>query len=272
MEWLAAVQRLRAERLAGIIITLASVRGHAPRNGGAKMVVSAGAAWGTIGGGNLEATSIERARVMIAEHAGEPELMTMLLNDKASAMYGVQCCGGEVIMLLEPIRVIPAVVIFGLGHVGLELARVLSRHDIELHLVDSRADMLGDDRLSVLAGGNASLQVHHAPVPESVFELLPTGTHALIMTHDHAEDVALCDVALRSDGLASIGLIGSRAKWLRFQRRLLDEGHTEAELARIQTPIGVPGIISKDPAAIAVSVAASLLQMFETVQVPELAD
>ncbi len=272
MEWLAAVQRLRAERLAGTIVTLASVRGHAPRNGGAKMVVSADAAWGTIGGGNLEATSIERARVMIAKNTGEPELMTIQLNDKASAMYGVQCCGGEVIVLLEPIRVIPAVVIFGLGHVGLELARILNRHEIELHLVDSRENMLSRDRLAVLAGGNAGLQVHHAPVPESVFELLPAGTHALIMTHDHAEDVALCDVALRTGRLASIGLIGSRAKWLRFQRSLLEEGHKKAELARIQTPIGISGITSKDPAAIAVSVAASLLQLFETVPANELTD
>ncbi|MEO6200607.1 MAG: XdhC family protein, partial [Cryobacterium sp.] len=165
---------------------------------------------------------------------------------------------------LEPVGVAPAVVIFGLGHVGLELARILSRHDLDLHLVDSRSDMVAQDRLAVLRDGSARLVVHHAPVPESVFDLLPAGTHALIMTHDHVEDVALCDVALRTPRLASIGLIGSSAKWTRFQRRLAEEGHTGEELARIHTPIGVPGIASKDPAAIAVSVAASLLQRFES--------
>lgn len=263
MQWMAAVEHLRAERLAGAIVTVASVRGHAPRNGGAKMVVSAREAWGTIGGGNLEETAIDRARALIAADAAEPELMTVQLSDKAPTVHGVQCCGGEVILLVEPIRVVPAVVIFGLGHVGLELARILSRLDLDLHLVDSRADMVAGDRLAVLDGGNARLRVHHAPVPEAVFDLLPAGTHALIMTHDHAEDVALCDVALRSPGLASIGLIGSSAKWRRFQRRLTEEGHTADELARIHTPIGVPGIASKDPAAIAVSVAAGLLQRFE---------
>ena len=264
MQWIDAVEHLRAERLAGVIVTVASVRGHAPRNGGAKMVVSATEAWGTIGGGNLEETAIERARVMIAAHAGKPELMTVRLNDKAATLHGVQCCGGEVILLLEAIGVVPAVVIFGLGHVGLELARILSRHDLDLHLVDSRADMVAQDRLAVLGGGNARLHVHHSPVPEAVFDRLPAGTHALIMTHDHAEDVALCDVALRNTQLAYIGLIGSSAKWARFQRRLTEEGHTEDELARIHTPIGVPGIRSKDPAAIAVSVAAGLLELFET--------
>lgn len=265
MQWIDAVEHLRAGRLAGVIVTVASVRGHAPRNGGAKMVVSAHDAWGTIGGGNLEETAIERARTMIASDAAEPELMTVQLSDKAPAVHGVQCCGGEVVLLLESIGVVPAVAIFGIGHVGLELARILSRHDIDLHLVDSRADQLAEDRLAVLGGSNARLRVHHAPVPEVVFELLAAGTHVLIMTHDHAEDVALCDMALRFPRLASIGLIGSSAKWRRFHQRLADEGHTPEELARIHTPIGVPGITSKDPAAIAVSVAADLLQRFETV-------
>ena len=40
VDWLEAAQRLRAERIPAVIVTLAMVRGHAPRNGGAKMVVS----------------------------------------------------------------------------------------------------------------------------------------------------------------------------------------------------------------------------------------
>ena len=115
-----------------MIVTLAMVRGHAPRNGGAKMVVSPDALLGTVGGGNLEATAIHRAREMLADGAAEPELLTLTLSDKATTEYGVQCCGGEVTMLLEPVRVVPSVAIFGLGHVGLELARILARQPIEL--------------------------------------------------------------------------------------------------------------------------------------------
>ena len=43
VDWVDAVQRLRAARTPCVIVTLAMVRGHAPRNGGAKMVVSADA-------------------------------------------------------------------------------------------------------------------------------------------------------------------------------------------------------------------------------------
>jgi xanthine dehydrogenase accessory factor len=157
------------------------------------------------------------------------------------------------------------VAIFGIGHVGLELARILSRHDLELTVVDSRAEMLDDKRLAALSDGSARVHVRHAPVPESVLPELPAGTHVLIMTHDHAEDVALCDVALRQGQLASIGLIGSSAKWVRFRKMLTSTGHTPQDLERIETPIGLPELASKEPAAIAVGVAASLLMRFETV-------
>jgi len=263
MGWLAAVEGLRAGRVAGVIVTLAAVRGHSPRNAGAKMVVSADDVWGTVGGGNLEATAIAQARTMILNHLPEPALVKLALDDKAPTDFGVQCCGGEVTMLLEPLLTVPSVAIFGMGHVGVELARILSRHDLELFMVDSRADMLTDDRLAGLADGSARLHVRHAAVPESVFPDLPPGTHVMIMTHDHAEDIALCDSALRRPELASIGLIGSEMKWARFRKRLTSEGHSAQELERVTTPIGIPGITGKEPAVIAVSAAAGLLLAFE---------
>ncbi|SDP67291.1 molybdenum cofactor sulfurylase [Pedococcus dokdonensis] len=264
MEWLSAVERLRRERRPGVLVTLASVRGHSPREAGAKMVVAEGATWGSIGGGNLEATAVARARVMLTDSASVPEQISLSLNDKAPAEHGQQCCGGEVQVLLEPLAVVPAVAIFGMGHVGLELARILARHDVELHLVDSRADQLGHDRLGVLDDAAARVHVHHAPVPELVLGQVPPGTHVLVMTHDHAEDAALCDGALRCQHLGSIGLIGSSAKWSRFRQRLGAEGHSESDLARIQTPIGLAELTGKDPATIAVSVAADLVRAFES--------
>jgi xanthine dehydrogenase accessory factor len=263
MQWLNAVERLRHERRAGVLITLTSVRGHSPRAAGAKMVVAADATWGSIGGGNLEATAVDRARAMLTEARDLPEQFELSLNDKAPVEHGQQCCGGEVQVLLEPLAVVPSVAIFGIGHVGLELARILARHDVELHLVDSRADQLGPDRLRVLDDAVARVHVHHAPVPELVLGQVPRGTHVLIMTHDHAEDAALCDGALRCAHLGSVGLIGSSAKWTRFRKTLAAEGHSESDLARIQTPIGLLEVTGKEPATIAVSVAADLVRTFE---------
>jgi xanthine dehydrogenase accessory factor len=265
MDWLEAVRLLRSSREPGVLVTVASVRGHAPREAGAKMVVSPDKTWGSVGGGNLEAVAIEKARALGAE----PELVTVPLSDKAPYEYGVQCCGGEVTLLLEPLPVVPAVAVFGVGHVGLELARILARHDLELHLVDSRPEQLAEERLSVLADARARVHVHQVPVlPELVLAELPQGTHVLVMTHDHNEDAALCDAALRNPQLGTIGLIGSSAKWTNFQRKLASEGHPPEAIARISTPIGLGGITGKDPATIAVSVAAELLLTFERERAP----
>jgi xanthine dehydrogenase accessory factor len=223
------------------------------------MVVTADATYGSIGGGNLEETAIGRARTALEGGATEPETLAVSLSDRARTEHGRQCCGGEVGVLLEPLPVVPAVAVFGVGHVGLELARILARHDLELHLADSRRDQLEADRLAVLDDAVAAVHVHHAPVPELVLGTVPPGTHVLVLTHDHAEDFALCDAALRCSHLGSIGLIGSAAKWARFRKGLLVEGHGEADVDRITTPIGSPDVTGKEPATIALSVAASLV-------------
>ncbi|MCX5610737.1 xanthine dehydrogenase accessory protein XdhC [Streptomyces sp. NBC_00047] len=265
MTWVAAVARLRARREPGVLVTVATVRGHAPRRAGAKLVVGQTETWGSIGGGNIEAVAIDRARELNGTADAEPELMEFALNDKVTGRHGVQCCGGAVTVLLEPLPVVHAVAVFGVGHVGLELARILARHNLDLHLIDTRPDILTDERLSVLADAVAQIHVHHTPLlPEEVLTELAPGTHVLIMTHDHAEDAALCDAALRTAGLGSIGLIGSAAKWARFRQRLAAEGgHDAATIDRIKTPIGMAGITGKEPATIAVSVAADLLRAFE---------
>jgi xanthine dehydrogenase accessory factor len=259
VDWLRALECLRTRREPAVLVTVASVRGHAPREAGAKLVVGERAIWGTVGGGNLEAVAVERARELLAVPASAPELRTVALSDRAPYEHGVQCCGGEVVLLLEPLPVVPSVAVFGVGHVGLELARVLARSDLDLHLVDSRPEQLAAERLAVLADARARVHVHAVPVlPELVLAELPPGTDVLVMTHDHAEDAALCDAALRTPGLGSIGLIGSTAKWRRFRAALLDDGHDTFTVDGIRTPIGLPGITAKDPAAIAVSVAAAL--------------
>lgn len=263
--WLDAVAHLRAAREPGVLVTVAAVHGHAPRAAGAKLVVSEHRSWGSIGGGNLEAAAIDRARQMLACRETVPELTESALSDKVPYSRGVQCCGGTVTVLLEPLPVAPAVAIFGLGHVGLELARILARQDIDLHLIDTRPQQLTDERLAVLSDAVARVRVHRpAVLPETVLGDLPADAHVLIMTHDHAEDLALCDAVLRDGSFGSAGLIGSAGKWARFKRKLAGElGHDPETVARIKTPVGTGGIAGKEPAAIAVSVAADLLATLE---------
>ncbi len=260
MDWLSAIAQLRRDSRPGVLVTVLEVRGHAPRDAGAKMVVGAAHTWGSVGGGNLEEEAIDSARAMIASGTRELRVVENRLNTFERTRYGKQCCGGEVRLLLEPLPVRPCVAVFGIGHVGFEVARILSRLEIALHLVDSRRHQLDELRLAEITSGPADVVVHHRMLGEQVLEGLPRGAHVLILTHDHAEDFALCDMALRLPTLGSIGLIGSAAKWSRFRRNLADAGHSDADIGRITCPVGDPAVHVKDPASIAIGVAAALVR------------
>ncbi len=269
MDWLRALNECRERRAPCVLVTVTDVRGHAPREAGAKLVVTADETWGSVGGGNLEEAAVRRARGLLSDlqrtGSAAPVTEQHSLSDKVPVEHGVQCCGGEVTLLLEPIGVRPSVAVFGMGHVGYEIGLLLSRHELEVHLVDSRADQLDEERLAPLQAGPAEVHVHPVPVlPELVVAELPARTHVLVLTHDHAEDLAILDALLRSDVPATIGLIGSSAKWTRFRSKLVDLGHATETLDRVRTPIGDPvvtGVAGKKPAVIAVSVTVEVLAL-----------
>lgn len=96
-DWLDTLRRLG--ETPAVLVTVARIRGSAPREAGTKLVVTADAVHGTIGGGNLEYRAIALARELLG---GErPRLEAFPLG----ATLG-QCCGGHVTLLFEPL--IPA--------------------------------------------------------------------------------------------------------------------------------------------------------------------
>ncbi len=264
MIWFETLQQLIETRVACIIVTVLSVRGHAPREAGAKMIVTLEATFGTVGGGNLEIIAIERARALL--ETGEPQISRFVQRlTHEESVYGVQCCGGEVEILLETVQPVrPVMAIFGVGHVGLALAKILALFDIELWLVDSRPEMLAPERLERLQSENAKVRVFNDPLLDSIASSLPPHAHALVMTHDHAEDLHVIKALLARDDTGFIGLIGSSVKWTRFQHKLLEAGIAPRQLARVTTPIGLAGVNGKRPEQIAVAVAAQLITVLNT--------
>jgi xanthine dehydrogenase accessory factor len=264
MAWFEDLARLSAERVPCVVVTVLSVRGHAPREAGAKMIVTLADSYGTIGGGNLEIMAVERARGKLEANDSELSRFTQRLTHEDS-LYGVQCCGGEVEILLETVQPIrPVIAIFGVGHVGIALSKIMALFEVELWLIDSRAEMFSAERLERLRGEAARIRTFHEPILDSIASSLPSGAHALVMTHDHAEDLHVLIALLKRDDLGYIGLIGSEAKWTRFRRKLLEVGVTESALARVTTPIGLAGVPGKRPEQIAVAVAAQLVNALHT--------
>jgi xanthine dehydrogenase accessory factor len=258
MIWLEPLITLSKTGEPFVIVTITQVRGHAPRDAGTKMIVSKDKVYGSVGGGNLEQTAINQSRDLLLDVITyiAPITLTIILNSKEGE-YGIQCCGGEVTLLLEPMNPArPTVTIFGAGHVGWALVHVLSMLPIDIYLVDSRAEQLAQ---TLPSNPKAKINLQHQDVPESFLSSLPSHSHVLVLTHDHAEDIAILDVALRRDDLGFIGLIGSSAKWAHFQQELKKQGYSEETLQRITTPIGLAGVPGKSPQAIAIATAAQLL-------------
>jgi len=95
-EWIDELSDLAAAGESAVLVTVAGIRGSAPREIGAKMIVTSSASIGTIGGGQLEYQS---TRVAVD-----------MLNDQKSTLRSFplgssmgQCCGGVVEILFEPI-------------------------------------------------------------------------------------------------------------------------------------------------------------------------
>lgn len=165
----------------------------------------------------------------------------------------------EVRCLSETIRpALPRLVIFGAGHVGQAVARAFAPLPFHLDWLASREDLRPE------ADGTRATILSEDELEEAV-AAAPAGTMVAIFTHSHDLDYRLTQAALARPDLAYVGLIGSRTKRARFERRLRDEGLGDAEMARLTCPIGIADLKSKEPAVIAVALAAQLLKLTEEV-------
>ena len=154
----------------------------------------------------------------------------------------------------------PAVWLYGAGHVGQALARILAELPLRLTWIDSRAELFPE----TLGGGVRVL--HDADSAATVSEA-PVGAYFIVMSHSHPLDFALCHALLERNDFAWLGLIGSASKAARFRSRLRRAGLGADVIEKLVCPIGVDGIESKWPAAIAVAVAAQLMQQISAVGV-----
>jgi xanthine dehydrogenase accessory factor len=149
------------------------------------------------------------------------------------------------------------VYLFGAGHVARALVSQLLALGAAVTWIDTRDDAFA----GVDVGG---LQTLVTDTPESEVAGAPPGSYFVIMTHSHALDFALCEAVFKRRDFAYFGLIGSRSKRVSFAHRLLDRSLPHDRLDEMTCPIGIPGIVGKEPAAIALAVAAEIMQIHGT--------
>nr|WP_315592187.1 xanthine dehydrogenase accessory protein XdhC [uncultured Cupriavidus sp.] len=146
------------------------------------------------------------------------------------------------------------VVLFGAGHVGHALVKVLATLPCRVHWVDERDTLFP-------GGLPDNVEAEATDTPEAVVDQAPPGSYFIVMTHSHALDQQLCERIFRRTDFAYFGLIGSKTKRAKFEHRMVEHGIDPARLPEMTCPMGVAGITDKAPAMIAVAIVAQLLQV-----------
>jgi len=239
------LERWRAERRRFVLATVTESRGFTPRKPGAHMLLAEdGATAGTIGGGAIEKEVLDAARELLASGG------SVTLRRHLTAELGM-CCGGEMAVFLEVLEPAPALLLFGAGYIAGALAALAATCGFAVTVVDERPEWASAERFPA-----ARVELRE---PEAYLRGLELrgDEFAVVVTHDHALDQRLVQELLRRP-LRFVGMIGSIPKQRKFALRLRARGFGDAEIARLQTPLGV-SIGADTPEEIAVSVMAQLI-------------
>jgi xanthine dehydrogenase accessory factor len=206
-----------------------------------------GTTLGTLGGGCMEADSVQHCRMAI--HDGQPRTVSFDLNEKEGGLV----CGGTVTVYVEPVLADPRLVILGAGHVGKAVATLARFAGFRVVIVDDRSAFANRDTIP---------DAHEHVVHEfaTVFSRVPVdrGTYILVATRGHNHDLEAVRAAVGTEA-GYIGLLGSKRKKGLLLNALRESGCTREETARVIIPVGLP-IGSVTPEEIAVSIMAQVIE------------
>ncbi len=203
---------------------------------GSRLVLDAdGTRVGSLGSADRDA----RVAALVGRHAGA---VPGVVHDEADGTS----------YFVEPFAPPLTVAIFGAGEVAVVLTRIARELGMRVVIVDARA------RYATAARFPEADEIRVGDPGVVAAELPMTGdTFVVIVSHDYKYELPVLRQVLRAP-VGYVGLMSSRARGAKLREFLAGEGFTEAEMARLRTPIGVK-IGARTPAQVAVSIAAELV-------------
>jgi xanthine dehydrogenase accessory factor len=246
----AEIQSLRDQGRKSALATIVQIRGSVPSFQSAKMLVrDDGSIVGSIGGGCVEAEVWAAAQDVIREE--KSRIMSFDLTDESMAEGGL-ICGGKLEIFVEPVLPTPKMVIFGAGHISMQLSRIASIAGFKTTIVDNRPVYANKERFPEAEG-------IYSDTFEQAFEEITPGenTYVVIVTRGHVEDQNVLRWAVQTNA-RYIGMIGSKRKIRSITQQLESEGLAHDRLERVHMPIGLE-IGAVTPEEIAVAVVAEVI-------------
>ena len=182
-----------------------------------------------------------------------PALRNQLVAALPSVSHVKVLKGHGGLVVVDPGQTAKALYIFGAGHVAQPTAHLAAMAGFAVVVLDDRGEFADPDRFPEAAA------VHVISSFDSAFEDLAVNQDSfiIIVTRGHLHDQEVLAQALKTPA-AYIGMIGSRRKRDTIYRSLLENGYTEADIARVHCPIGLT-IGADTPEEIGVSITAELI-------------
>jgi xanthine dehydrogenase accessory factor len=248
--WIELLNEFKIKQQPVALITVTKCLGSTPCVVSSRMiVVNQKEIYGTVGGGKLEFLAIDEAIIAINENRIIELLFTLGPEFE-------QCCGGQVELIIEPMNQSPELFLFGAGHIGIEICKLLEDTPFQVNLIDSRKDWFQNIEIPQ--------STKTVSVNDNDFKTFKDAVkwgdncYVLVLTHDHKIDFDVIAMAIKQD-TKYLGLIGSKTKKIRFNNMLINELLIQEGMTNVVCPIGLD-LGGNSPKEIAISVVAQLLQ------------
>lgn len=254
MEIYSRISTYLREGKACMVVTVTEKAGEGPLQVGKKMLVSEdGEAIGTVGGGAIEFEAREHCKRLLIECKSEVKKYLLSEGEVVEdAQTLPMACGGSASLFYEYIGAKAYVYIFGGGHVGQALAKVLRTMNFYLTVIDSREEVL-----NVFEGANRKIHGSFADVLDE--EGIREGSYVIVCTPSHKYDYNVLDKIIGQKMQPKyMGMLCSRTKLADYLDRTYTTYGKDVDLSNFYSPIGLD-IGGGSPAEIAISIAAEML-------------
>ena len=247
-DWIGKLDELRRQNQLALLVTVIKSSGSTPRKQGAKMIVLPdGTFFGTVGGGVPEFHALEDARGCFEKMHGTTSNIPLQQRGEFPA------CGGTMELYMELINNNPCLYLFGAGHVGQSLCRVLEGTPFRIHLIDEREEWINSPSIP---GSVIRRQCHWSEFIQKA-NWCEKQTFVTILTFSGTVDQQVLEELLPHP-VRFVGMIGSKGKWAGVQKNLEGKG---LDFSRVRCPVGHKNG-GDSPQEIAISIASQLLATY----------
>ena len=243
-----------------VIVTVTEKEGMGPADVGKKMLVSENnVAFGTVGGGAIEFYAREKCKEVLKTRQSFTEKYYLIDRevkvDDGSVVLPM-ACGGKATLFYEFLGPKQYVYIFGAGHCGAALARVMKPLGFFTTIIDERDFVINalDDSADVKVNEGFVEYIEKHGIPDDRYIVVCTPSH----TNDYNVLNKILELKIKPK---YFGMLCSKKKIADYLQRAFDVYGKDIDLSNFYSPIGLQ-TGGDSPEEVAISIAGEILSVF----------